>query len=135
MRINRADRGSATVEFLLLTIPLFIPLVLYLESIHQGSKIDLDAQVFARQIVRAYVTSPSAAYEPGRIQTVSDVFRDSVFQRDRINQNPVVSFICESSPCLTSGSMVTASVDLTSLDGKSKAHAAATETVDGWGHS
>jgi len=71
-RSYAAENGSAIVEFLLLAIPLFVPLSLFLASINSASSLNIQAKNLARQAVRAYVTSPSIELAINRVQKIVD---------------------------------------------------------------
>ncbi|MFM1909948.1 MAG: hypothetical protein RLZZ545_646 [Actinomycetota bacterium] len=53
----RDQRGSASIEFVLLAIPLFIPLLLYMNAFSQASDDQERLRTLARESVRAFVTS------------------------------------------------------------------------------
>ena len=81
MKINKAlntfvddENGSAIVEFIMLAIPLFIPLAFYLTSISQISTLEYDARNYVRQVARVYVTSPSQEDVAARISELNQVF-------------------------------------------------------------
>ena len=73
----RNENGSAIIEFVIYALPLFIPLVIYLTSVNQSSEIQYEARNFARQIARAYVTSPSQELTGARVLAVTTVFAKS----------------------------------------------------------
>ena len=95
------EDGSAIVEFVMLAIPLFLPLTIYLTSIHQSATIQSDLLVLARQSARAYVTSPSADYVEARLNVVIQNFVQLVLEKQGVSQIPTLTVSCESSPCLT----------------------------------
>ena len=70
----RREEGRAIIEFVIYALPLFVPLVIYLTAINQSAQIQYEARNFARQLARAYVTSPSAEFTGARITAVKDVF-------------------------------------------------------------
>lgn len=57
VRAIREEKGSASVEFVLLAVPLFLPIFLYLSAFSQLSSAELNARSLVREVVRAYVTS------------------------------------------------------------------------------
>jgi Flp pilus assembly protein TadG len=129
------QEGSAIIEFVIYALPLFVPLVIYLTSVNQSSEIQYEARNFARQIARAYVTSPSQELTEARVLAVTAVFAKSSFATNRINSLPRIEISCSLSPCLSPNGKVEVKVLLTStLTGRS-ASATAIQTVDAWRNS
>ena len=129
------ENGSAIIEFVIYALPLFVPLVIYLTSVNQSSEIQYEARNFARQIARAYVTSPSQELIEARILSVTAVFANSSFATNRINPFPKIEISCTLNPCLSPNGKVEVKVLLTSsLTGRS-ASATAIQTVDAWRNS
>ena len=56
-RFSREDRGSASVEFVALAIPLFIPLFIYINSFASMSDGQDSLRTLAREATRGFVTS------------------------------------------------------------------------------
>ena len=56
-RALKAETGSATVEFVALAIPLFIPIFIYLNHFSSVSANEEIARSMAREILRVYVIS------------------------------------------------------------------------------
>jgi Flp pilus assembly protein TadG len=56
-RIGNTDSGSATVEFVLLALPLFLPIFIYVTQFAEISNKELSARTLVREVVRAYVAS------------------------------------------------------------------------------
>ena len=129
------QEGSAIIEFVIYALPLFIPLVIYLTSVNQSSEIQYEARNFARQIARAYVTSPSQELTEARVLSVTAVFSKSSFLISRIDPLPKIEISCTLNPCLSPNGKVEVKVFLTStLTGRS-ASATAIHTVDAWRNS
>jgi hypothetical protein len=53
------ERGSASVEFVLLAIPLFIPLFIFFNSFASSSDAQEVLRTLARESARGFVTSPN----------------------------------------------------------------------------
>jgi Flp pilus assembly protein TadG len=126
------ENGSAIVEFVIFALPLFIPLALYLTSVNQLSTIQSDANNYARQLARVYVTSTSKEDLPARIEELNSAFEDSIFSRDKVQSPPQISVECSTDPCLSPNSRVSVNIELTSIDGKVRATARASQSVDAW---
>ncbi|MCX6450845.1 MAG: hypothetical protein NTZ31_03970 [Actinobacteria bacterium] len=139
MKINKAlntfvddENGSAIVEFIMLAIPLFIPLAFYLTSISQISTLEYDARNYVRQVARVYVTSPSQEDVAARISELNQVFFENNFRRDNILANPELTIQCSDNPCLTPGGDVSVNAILHTVDGKYSASASVVQHVDKW---
>ena len=111
-RVAKNDAGSAVVEFVILAIPLFLPVMFYLGAIHQSASISADLGSLARQSARAFITSPSENFEEARMQTVLELFRKKILEPEGISAIPVITFTCSATPCLTPDSKVKVRVTL-----------------------
>ena len=60
-RVIKEERGSASVEFVMLAIPLFLPIFIYLNQFASLSWGEESAQVLARESLRGYVQASSDA--------------------------------------------------------------------------
>ena len=111
----QADDGSAIIEFVLLAIPLMIPLIIYLGMVHESSTINSDLHNLARQSARAFITSSDESFEPSRIQNLLTIFEQRILQPDGIREAPTIAVECSATPCLTPDSRVkvTATLSLT----------------------
>jgi Flp pilus assembly protein TadG len=131
-KLLRGEEGSAIIEFVIYALPLFVPLIIYLTSINQSAQIQYEARNFARQIARAYVTSPSQEFTGARILAVKEVFITKSFATNRIDSNPKIEISCSLNPCLTPAGKVSVTVNLTSIFSGTSASATAIQTVDAW---
>ena len=106
------ETGSAVVEFVLLAIPLLLPIVIYLGAVRENSSINSDLHNLARQSARAFITSSSENFESARLQSVLQTFETRVFQPEGIVEIPSVTVECSASPCLTPDSRVKVTASL-----------------------
>jgi len=138
MKINRLlifskeEEGSAIVEFVIFALPLFIPLVIYLTSVNQSAQIQYEARNFARQIARAYVTSPSQEFANARVEAVTEAFSKSTFASNKVDLPPKIEIHCSLNPCLTPNGKVEVKVSIASTNSGKSASAIAIQTVDAW---
>ena len=122
------ENGSASLEFIILAIPLFIPLALYLSSANGNSQELQTLNNAARQSARAFVTSSTEELAPVRAEEVLSVFQGQSPPGERGGAMMQISISCESTPCLTPNSKVTVKV----TDPNSGRFAEATQIVDSW---
>lgn len=109
----RTEEGSAVIEFVLLAIPLMIPIIMYLGVVHENSTINSDLHNLARQSARAFITSSDESYEPARIQNVIKIFVERILRPDGIQEVPTITIECSATPCLTPDSRVRVIASLT----------------------
>jgi hypothetical protein len=107
------DEGSAVIEFVLLAIPLMVPLIMYLSTVRENSTISSDLHNLARQSARAFITSSDESYESARLQSVLNTFVAQILRPHGIAEVPVISVECSSTPCLTPDSRVRVHASLT----------------------
>lgn len=138
-RINRngssSDGGSAILEFLLLALPLFLPLTIFLANVSHKSQMEFDANNLARQLVRAYETSPDLSVAPIRLAKVEQTFEEHILKPHGISVPASFAISCSSNPCLSPGSRIELSVTLTSSTNGAQASARVIEYVDQWRNS
>jgi Flp pilus assembly protein TadG len=102
----RDESGSAVVEFVILAIPLFLPIMIYLSAIYSSSTLQSDLNELARQSARAYVTSPSQDFEAARMAAVLNVFETNIMGPQGVKEIPNVTVTCQATPCLTPNARV-----------------------------
>jgi Flp pilus assembly protein TadG len=134
-KLIKDEEGSAIIEFIILALPLFIPLVIYLTSVNSSAQIQYEARNFARQIARVYVTSPSQESTSSRVAALIDVFSKNSFPEKGIDLLPTVQISCSMNPCISPNSRVVVDVVLTSSKNRNSAKAKAIQTVDSWRNS
>lgn len=97
------DSGSATVEFVMLALPLFIPLFLYLNSYAIQSDLESSMRTIGREMSRAFVIAENDAIA---FSSADEVFRASAevlgYGREADNEDLIYKITCKSSPCISS---------------------------------
>ncbi len=124
----REENGSAVLEFIMIALPLFIPLSLYLNSVNNAAQGSMDLQNIARQVARAYVTSPSEGLAVVRANEVLAVYQNQILPIHGSRESLSIAIQCQAVPCLTPDAKVVATVTSTP-SGKS---GSATQIVDAW---
>ena len=112
------EEGSAIIEFVLLAVPLLIPIIMYLGVVHTNSKIHSDLHNLARQSARAFITSSDESFESARLQSILTIFEVRVLKPDGISEIPTLSVECAATPCLTPNSRVKVTASLTHSQGQ-----------------
>lgn len=126
------DAGSASVEFVILAIPLFLPIFIYLTQFAELSNSEINARSLVRQIVRAYVASESLDDARSRANVVLNygASRMGFSQSDITSMR--LSFSCSADPCLTPGARVRGNLILTSPATHRLIRVSAQEYVSPW---
>lgn len=111
----RSDRGSATVEFVTLALPLFIPLFIFLSQYSLESNLEGGLKTLSREMARGFVTSEndsiaeSVSYEifikAGNVLGFEDAIKDGELHYE---------IFCRNQPCISPNNEV--KVTLTSMN-------------------
>ena len=128
----KSEEGSASVEFVLLAIPLFLPILLFLNHFATLSNSELVARTLVRESLRAYVTSPD-----------NDVAADRAFQVLRVggqteglSQAEIdsldLSFQCSASPCISPNARIRATLKMQLPNQNRTVTAQAEEFISPW---
>lgn len=101
-RLRKEEQGSATIEFLALALPLFIPLFIFLNQYALQSDTEASMRTLGREMARAFVLSENdevaARVTEEVFQKGSDVLG---FANDARSGDLSYSYQCESSPCIS----------------------------------
>jgi hypothetical protein len=120
--------GSAILEFIMIALPLFIPLALFLNTVNGSAQSSLELENIARQVARAFTTSPSEALTLQRANEVLGLYQNQILPNYGSREQLSFSVRCESQPCLTPN----AKVFITITSQPSGRIASATQIVDAW---
>lgn len=125
--LSKSNQGSAISEFLIFTLPFFTIFLIFITAIQNKSVAVHEATNLARQVVRAFVTSPNEELARVRAFQVIDIYQSKWAQsKARVSQiNLEIS--CNTYPCFKPGNQVTATIS-----SESNFKASATEYVDLW---
>lgn len=132
LRSIRCEEGSATVEFVVLAIPLFLPIFIYLTGFADLSDKENIARVLARESARAFVASRSdssawfSANSVARVGAERLGLSASEIGAMRIDIN------CSESPCISPRGKVEVTIQLDSKLTQRNISATAQEHVSPW---
>jgi Flp pilus assembly protein TadG len=124
----RDEAGSAVLEFIMIALPLFIPLSLYLNSVNGAAQGSMDLQNISRQVARAYTTSTSEDLALVRANEVLSVYQNQILPIHGSREILTLAIQCGAIPCLSPNAKVSVTVTA-SPSGKS---GSATQIVDAW---
>jgi Flp pilus assembly protein TadG len=111
----RDERGSASIEFVLLAIPLFIPLFIYMNSFAGVSGDQETLRTLARESARAFVTSVDD-------KTAFAVSQSVINEGGKLlgYQNPThqiqMNISCSHKPCISPDSEIVVTLTLPDRD-------------------
>lgn len=105
------ERGSATSEFILIALPLFVPALLFFVSISQVSRAEMEASMLAREALKAFVSSENDAEAHSRTRLLLSQYsqlgasdRESISSGNSLSDQYSIS--CSASPCIQPGAQV-----------------------------
>lgn len=95
-KLLKDEQGSASLEFVVLAIPLFLPILIFMSNFAQTSDVQSSLRSLAREGARAYVTSENDAIANQVTSQVISVggialgFQDSIRYLVRCSQTPCI---------------------------------------------
>jgi hypothetical protein len=105
------ERGSATSEFILIALPLFLPALLFFLSISQVSRAEMEASMLAREAIKAFVSSENDAEAHLRTRLLLDQYSQLVASGRNTSSSfnslsDQYSISCSTYPCIQPGAQV-----------------------------
>lgn len=126
------DTGSASVEFVLLAIPLFLPILLFLNQFSQLSNAELVGRNLVREALRAYVTTSRYLDASSRAQQALYTAAGVEGLSDSEINSLQLNFQCSLNPCLSPNGLIRATLKM-KVDGQNReVISEAQETVSPW---
>ena len=126
------ESGSASVEFVALAIPLFVPILIFLNNFSELSSSEILARNLVRESLRAYVTSDNPLFANFRAEeTLRIAARESGLSQDQISSMNL-SFNCSQIPCLSPGGRVQATLKMRLHSQSREVSAQAIEYISPW---
>jgi hypothetical protein len=111
-RMHSDETGSATVEFVLLAIPLFLPILLFLSHFATISNSELVARTLVRESLRAYVTSPNNDVAPDRAWQVMTIGGRAEGLTEEQIKALDINFECSATPCIAPNARIRATLTM-----------------------
>ena len=99
IRLIKSENGSASVEFIALALPLFIPLFIFLQQFAGISAEENIARTLAREGARAYVSSSSDQSAEEMMNKVIMVAGKALGLTDEQFDRLAIGLECSNSPC------------------------------------
>lgn len=131
-RVIAGERGSASVEFVTLALPLFIPLFLFLNSYNVMSDGESSLRTLARESVRAYVLTPDDKTAERVAAEVMAKGASVLGYENELNSGKLTYEIeCKERPCISPNNTITIKLHLW-IDQKRTINISAIEYVSPW---
>ena len=129
---SKSETGSATVEFVALAIPLFIPIFIYLNHFSSVSANEEIARSMAREILRVYVISEN----DDAAKDLSGKATQLLARQWHLTDSEVASLRtrmdCSRFPCLTADGRIKLTISYTDEETGRLVTASAQEHLSPW---
>ena len=126
------EKGSAIVEFVVLAIPLFIPIFIYLASFASLSGNEAIVRTLAREALRAYVASENDhAGREVSAQALS-VIADQLGLTESESRTLSARYECSENPCLSANGRIRLTVSYIDARSHRAIEASAQEHISPW---
>lgn len=125
-----SEQGSASIEFVALAIPLFIPIFLYLNIFATHSDLRNIAEDSARQAVRSYWASTNILFAYSNARKTAEITAREMGASEEVISSMELHYSCGKLVCWGPDTTLTITVSLS--DGDGRLDADATETSSHW---
>lgn len=128
----RSEDGSAAIEFVLLAIPLFIPIILFMSSFADVSDKESIARTLARESVRGFVLSRGdiSAYSTADHIAAEGAMALGLDTHEISSMR--VNIRCETWPCISPRNRISLTITFDSNQGNREIKATAEEVLSPW---
>jgi Flp pilus assembly protein TadG len=126
------QRGSASVEFSLLAVPLFIPLFIFISHFSHSTDAQDSLRTLARETVRAFVTSrddETAFYVAHQVLTQGAQLLG--YEPDSLETVIDMKIVCRDRPCISPDNRILIELTMKAVNG-TEIEVAAIEYVSPW---
>ena len=132
LRSLKSETGSATVEFVALAIPLFIPIFIYLNHFSSVSVNEEIARSMAREVLRVYVISEN----DDAARNLSGKATQLLARQWNLTESEIASLRthmdCSRFPCLTADGRIKLTISFTDEETGRLVTASAQEHLSPW---
>jgi len=128
----RSEEGSAVVEFVLLAIPLFIPIILFMSSFADVSDKESIDKTLARERVRGIGLSRGDVSAYSTAQRIATEGATALGLDSNEISSMKVSIRCEAWPCITPSNRISLTITFYSNQSHREIKATAEEVLSPW---
>lgn len=126
------EKGSAIIEFVVLAIPLFIPIFIYLASFASLSGNEAIVRTLARETLRAYVVSENDHAGREVSAQALTVIADHLGLTEGEIRTLSVRYECSENPCLSANGRIKLTVSYIDSRSHRTIEASAQEHISPW---
>ena len=130
--IIKSERGSASIEFVALALPLFVPVIFFLHQFASVSGQEEIARTLAREGARAFVTSSNQASAAAAMSAVIQSAGRELGLTEVEFQRMAVNLECSSSPCYSPNGKIVVTVHFGASKEFRAVTASAQEYISPW---
>lgn len=98
--VNDDERGSATAEFVLVALPLFLPALLFFLSMHQSAVARESGSMMAREAAEAFVSAHDDAAGYMRVASLTEKYQSLHLSETREFEEYSFTVQCSHQPCI-----------------------------------
>lgn len=128
----RSEEGSAVIEFVLLAIPLFIPIILFMSSFADVSDKESIARTLARESVRGFVLSREDVSAYSTAQHIATEGASALGLDGNEISSMKISIHCDAWPCITPRNRISLTITFYSNQSRREIRATAEEVLSPW---
>jgi Flp pilus assembly protein TadG len=130
--IIKSERGSASIEFVALALPLFVPVIFFLHQFASVSGQEEIARTLAREGARAFVTSSNQSSAAAAMSAVIQSAGRELGLTEVEFQRMAVNLECSSSPCYSPNGKIVVTVHFGASKEFRAVTASAQEYISPW---
>ena len=131
-KVLRCEKGSATVEFVALALPLFVPIIFFLHQFASVSGQQEVARTLAREGARAFVTSSGQSSAAAAMSAVIYRAGREIGLSDKEFERMAINIECSSSHCYSPNGKIVVTVHFGASKEFRAVTASAQEYISPW---
>jgi Flp pilus assembly protein TadG len=132
MELFKSEKGSASVEFVALALPLFIPLIIFLQQFASVSAEEDIARTLAREGARAYISSSNGPSSEEMMNKVIMAAGEQLGLTSEQFSRLAIGLECSDSPCHSPNGRVQVTVHFSAFKQFPAVTASAQEYFSPW---
>jgi uncharacterized protein (UPF0333 family) len=132
INLIKSEKGSASIEFIALALPLFVPLIIFLQQFSSASSEEGFARTLAREGARAYASSSNSLSAEEMMNKVIIVAGEKLGLSDEQFSRMAIGLECSNSPCHSPNGRVQVSVHFSATAKYRSVTASAQEYFSPW---
>ena len=128
----KSESGSASVEFVALALPLFVPIIFFLHQFASVSGQEEIARTLAREGARAFVTSSNQSSATAAMTAVIQRAGRELGLREEEFERMAINLECSDSPCYSPNGKIVVTVHFGAFKEFRAVTASAQEYISPW---